>query len=133
MRMDMGLKPNARGLGATIRFALWVQALSALLLAASAFAADKIAGQVLGAGAPIAKSTVTLWSAGAGAPKQLAQTVTGGDGRFTLGADSSVSPDISLYLVAKGGEPAANKGAGDNPAIALISVLGNHPLANVMV
>ena len=55
---------------------------SAILLAVPASAADSIEGQVLGAGAPIAKSTVTLWSASADAPKQLAQTQSGDDGRF---------------------------------------------------
>ncbi len=31
----------------------------------------------------------------------------------------------SLYLVAKGGQSAANKAGGDNPAIALLTVLGS--------
>lgn len=81
-------------------------------LATPAHAADIIEGQVLGAGAPIAKSTVTLWSASADAPKQLAQTQTGDDGRFTLSAEGS--PDGIFYIVAKGGVPAANKSGGDN-------------------
>src|SRR5580704_796991 len=98
-------------------------AISALLSAAPVFAANSIEGKVLGAGGPIAKSTVTLWSASADAPKQLAQTQTGDDGRFTLVAEGS--PDSILYIVAKGGVPAGNKSGGDNPAIALISVLGN--------
>jgi len=89
-------------------------------------------GQVLGGGAPIAKSTVTLWSASADAPKQLGQTQTDDAGRFTLNAQGS--PDsIILYLVAKGGEPAAHKASGDNPSIALISVIGSQPLANVTI
>ena len=77
------------------------------------------------------KSTVTLWSASADAPKQLAQTQTGDDGRFTLVAEGS--PDSILYLVAKGGEPSARKVVGDNPAIALISVLGAKPPAKVTI
>jgi hypothetical protein len=40
-------------------------AVSTLLFAVPAFAADTIEGEVFGGGAPIAKSTVTLWSAGA--------------------------------------------------------------------
>jgi hypothetical protein len=88
-------------------------------------------GQVLGGGAPIAKSTVTLWSASADAPKQLAQTQSNEDGRFTLSGEGS--PDSILYLVATGGRPAANKGSGDNPAIALISVIGNKPPAHVAI
>ena len=129
----MGLQPNARGLGAILRCALLIQAIAVLLLATPALAADDIVGQVLGAGAPIAKSTVTLWSAGANAPTQLAQTQTGEDGRFTISLGGPVSPQHSLYLVARGGEPAANKGAGDNPAIALIAVIGNQPPAKVIV
>jgi len=103
----------------------------AISLAGPAHAADSIEGQVLGGGAPIAKSTVTLWSASADAPKQLAQTQTGDDGRFTLSAEGS--PDGILYIIAKGGEPTANKGGGDNNAIALISVLGGKPPAHVVI
>jgi hypothetical protein len=101
-------------------------------LAAPAFAAD-IAGQVLGAGAPIAKSTVTLWSASADAPKQLAQTQTGDDGRFTLSIEGPAGQDSILYIVAKGGEPTAHKGSGDNPAISLLSVLGSKAPAHVVI
>ena len=86
---------------------------------------------MLGAGAPIAKSTVTLWSASADAPKQLAQTQAGDDGRFTLSAQGS--PDSILYIVAKGGQPAARSGSGDNPAIALMTVLGNNPPPKVTI
>jgi hypothetical protein len=100
-------------------------------LATPAYAADSIEGQVLGGGAPIAKSTVTLWSASADAPKQLAQTQTGDDGRFTLSAEGP--PDSILYLGATGGIPAANKGGGDNSAIALISVVGSKPRAQVVI
>ena len=102
-----------------------------LLFAGQARGADTIVGQVLGGGAPISKSTVTLWSASADAPKQLAQTQAGDDGRFTLSGEGS--PDSILYLVATGGQPAANKGGGDNPAIALISVIGNKPPAHVVI
>src|ERR1700691_2053379 len=83
-------------------------------------AADTIEGTVIGAGAPIIKSTVTLWAATADEPKQLAQTQTGDDGRFTLSGEGS--RDSILYLVAKGGEPTARSGSGDNPAIALLAV-----------
>ena len=111
--------------------ALGALGLAALVTVGTALAADSIEGQVLGAGAPIAKSTVTLWSASADAPKQLAQTQTGDDGRFTLSAEGS--PDSILYIVAKGGVPAGNKGGGDNPAIALISVVGSKPPAQVVI
>jgi hypothetical protein len=124
---------NGRNLGAICRFSIAKLLVSALLFAAPAFAANSIEGQVLGAGAPISKSTVTLWSASADAPKQLAQTQTSDDGRFTLSAEGSRGEDSILYIVAKGGEPTAAKGSGDNPAIALILVIGNKPPANVVI
>jgi hypothetical protein len=55
-----------------------------VVYAAPADAAENINGQVLGAGVPIASSTVTLWAASTDAPKQLAQTRTGADGRFAI-------------------------------------------------
>ncbi len=90
-------------------------------------------GQVLGAGAPIANSTVTLWQAGSGAPRQLAQARSGADGRFSLATPDAPLSEGSLYLVARGGTPAAGKGSGDNPAIALLSVLGPKAPAKVTI
>src|SRR5271154_6233156 len=122
-----------------------------LLLTMSALAADTIKGQVLGGGAPIAKSTVTLWQASADAPRQIAQTKTGDDGRFELrtvgvgsaiavkgkrsGASSAISTasDAIFYLVASGGEAKASKTNGDNPAIALMTVVGSKPPASVVI
>ena len=102
-----------------------------VLMSASIAAAD-LRGQVLGAGAPIANSTVTLWAASDGAPKQLAHAKSGGDGRFTLPA-AAAPQGASLYLVAKGGQATANKGSRDNPAIALMAVLGAKPPAQVTI
>ncbi len=86
--------------------------------------AQSMRGQVLGAGAPIAGATVTLWAASTGAPAELAQTRTGADGRFALDAPGERGKGATLYLVAKGGTPkaAANKGADD--AVALLALLG---------
>ena len=72
----------------------------------------------LGAGAPIA-TRLTLWAASAGAPVQLSRTESGTDGHFTLRFTRAPSGDSNLYLIATGGEPTANKGSGNNPAIAL--------------
>ena len=47
-------------------------AVAGMLSAGSALAA-RLNGQVLGGGAPVANSTITLWAASAGAPKRLAQ------------------------------------------------------------
>src|SRR5262249_52652459 len=90
-------------------------------------------GQVEGGGGPLANSTVTLWSAGAGEPRQLAQARTGSDGRFELGSQETLGTDVTLYLIAKGGEAAASKGSGDNPAIAMLAVLGNTPPPKVVI
>lgn len=103
-----------------------------MVLAGVAFAADSIKGQVLGAGAPIAKSTVTLWEASADAPKKLTETKTNDEGRFEVRAKGA-SKDGILYLVATGGVAKAAKASADNPAIALLSVLGSNPPASVTI
>jgi hypothetical protein len=113
------------------KFPLAALAVSSLFLAGRALAADSIKGQVLGGGAPIAKSTVTLWAAGQDAPKQLSQTTTNEDGRFEVPVKGAAA-DSSLYLVANGGEPKA-RGGGNNPAIALLTVVGSRPPANVVI
>jgi hypothetical protein len=92
--------------------------------------ADTINGQVTGAGAPIEGSTVTLWAAGQGSPTQLAQGQTDDHGRFSLDAGAG---SADLYLVAKGGRPGASAAGGENPAIALISVLGTARPASVVI
>jgi hypothetical protein len=96
-------------------------------------AAVRIEGLVQGGGGALANSTVTLWAASAGRPRQLAQARTNSDGQFELGSQETLGADTILYLVAKGGIPAVNKGGGDNPAIALLSVLGNAPPSKVVV
>ena len=108
----------------------WIVAFALSALSSAPAFADRINGQVLGAGAPIVGSTVTLWAASADAPRQLAQTRTGPDGRFALSGDGK---GAVLYLIAKGGRPAASKASGDNPALALITVLGSKPPARAVV
>src|SRR5262245_43834561 len=56
-----------------------------------AVAAISIEGQVQGGGAPIANSTVTLWSASANAPSQLSQVKTDTNGQFQISVDQSMS------------------------------------------
>jgi hypothetical protein len=93
----------------------------------------RIEGQVQAGGGPLATSTVTLWAASAGEPRQLAQARTNNDGRFELGHQETLGADVILYVVAKGGEAAVKKGAGDNPAAALLAVLGNMPPPKVVI
>ena len=113
--------------------------LAAILLTAGwlvcgpAAAAVRIDGQAQIGGGPLASSIVTLWAASAGAPKQLAQTKTSTDGRFELRSAESPGKDAVLYLVAKGGVPTIKKGSGNNPAIALLTVLGNKRPEKVVV
>jgi hypothetical protein len=116
------------GTSITVAFAI-----SGLLLGGPAYGAADITGQVLGAGAPIANSTVTLWAASAGDPKQLAQTQTGADGRFSLEAPGTAGTDSSLYPIATGGQPTLNKTGENNPAIAFIAVMGATPPPTVTI
>jgi len=99
-------------------------ALGVLVSAVPVSTAGAFNGQVVGGGHPIAGSTVTLYAASASAPKELGRARTGDDGRFALNAASDPGKDAILYLVAQGGTPATHKAAGNNPAIALMSVLG---------
>src|SRR5262252_5798895 len=96
-------------------------------------AAVRIAGQVQAGGGPLVNSTVTLWVANTADPRQLAQTRTDSDGRFQIDSQETIGADDILYLIAKGGEAAVNKGSGDNPAVALLSVIGNTPPSTVVI
>jgi hypothetical protein len=108
-------------------------ALFALLCSVSPSGADTVQGTVIGGGGPIAGSTVTLMAASAQEPKPLGQAQTNNDGRFSLNFDRTSSPEEVLYIIARGGEPAPHKGGGNNPAIALLSVIGSKPPAHVTV
>jgi hypothetical protein len=96
-------------------------------------AAGTLNGKVLGGGQPISNSTVTLWAASAGAPAELGQARTGADGSFTLNSTDPADKDATLYLTAMGGQPKANVQGGDNPAIALMTVIGSKPPATVTI
>src|SRR5215468_11406185 len=108
-------------------------AIGSLLSAMSALGAVSLKGEVLSGGGPVANSTVTLWAATAAAPAQLGQARTGADGRFTIAATADPPREATMYLVAKGGTPATNKAGGDNPAVALIGVVGAKPPPTVTI
>jgi hypothetical protein len=95
-----------------------------------AAAAFRIGGQVQAGGGAVANSTVTLWAASAGEPKQLAQTQTSSDGHFQLATDET---NVSLYLIAKGGHATVKTGGDNNPAIALLTVLGSARPGKVVI
>jgi len=107
-------------------------ALASTLFSVPAFAID-LKGQVLGGGQPIGNSTVTLWAAGAGAPALLGQTRSGADGSFTLNSTDPADKDAILYLTANGGQPKISAQDGDNPAIALMAVIGSRPPGTVTI
>jgi hypothetical protein len=129
----MGFGKQVLNLEMARRLLLAAFALFSLTFARLAYAAGNIEGRVLGAGTAIAKSTVTLWSASADAPKQLAQAQTSDDGHFTLSFTGPSSGAEVLYIIAKGGNSKAHKGSGDNPAIAMLSVIGSTPPARVTI
>src|SRR5262249_10996753 len=106
-------------------------ALVSAVLCSTADAAT-IAGQVLGGGAPIVNSMVTLFAASAGNPQQLGQAPTAPNGPFSISAPS-VPGGSPLYLAAKGGRSAATPSSGENPAIALIASVGAQPPAKVTI
>jgi DNA-binding beta-propeller fold protein YncE len=95
--------------------------------------AHGFSGKVLGGGAPIAGSTVTLWAAGSGAPRKVGQTQTGKDGAFSMDVPAPSAGDVTLYVTAQGGKPGADKAHRENPAIALLAVLGDKPPARAIV
>jgi ethanolamine utilization protein EutQ (cupin superfamily) len=102
------------------------------LASGRAQAADAISGHVLGAGSPIEGATVTLYTAGTGAPQQLAHGKADANGAFKLDA-SHASPDAVLYVVAKGGTPKAAAAKGANDAVALMTLLGTARPKAVMI
>ncbi|MGO9427701.1 hypothetical protein, partial [Rhodoblastus sp.] len=110
---------------------LWTAAL--IGLGAGPAAAEALDGQVIAGGQPVAGSTVTLWAAGAGAPQQLAQAQSDAGGHFAFSSTGAAGPDASLYLIAKGGHSAADKTSGDNPALALMTVVGAKPPSHVAI
>ncbi len=117
----------------TIQFSAVAVLLVFLGAASSANATNTIEGQVLGAGKPIAGSSVTLWAASHDAAQQLGKTQTGEDGRFSLTAADQDSTAI-LYLIAKGGRGAsAPQQRAENPATALISIIGRTRPAHIVI
>ena len=123
-----------------VLFALFILAAGALLGFAAALGkfafgqadeakvtaqAGQFQGKVMGAGSPIAGSTVTLYAAGDGAPTQVAQGKSGDDGTFKLDVRAVGKADGKvLYLVARGGTPKAAADKGANDAVALLALLG---------
>src|SRR5208283_2393906 len=75
----------------------------------------------------------TLWEAGSNEPKKLAEAKTNDQGQFEIRSTAARGTDSFLYLVATGGVPKAQKSSADNPAIVLLTVLGNKPPDKVVI
>src|SRR5215472_16303693 len=112
------------------KLTLTVLIASVVFMAGHAFADETIKGQVLGGGAPVGISTVTLWEASAVAPKQLAQAKTDNEGHFQIRA-AGHKTDTSLYLLATGGVPKGKSSA--NQYVVLLAVVGSKPPAQVII
>jgi streptogramin lyase len=110
--------------GISTLFAVLALIAQSLVSAAPVKSAPVLNGQVVGAGYPIADATVTLYAAGVGAPTELGRARSGDDGRFAIKRAGDPGKDAVLYVIAKGGTVVTNRAAGNNPAIALMSVLG---------
>lgn len=88
-------------------------------------AAVRIEGRAQAGGGPLASATVTLGAASASEPRQLAEVTSGSDGRFELASQETIGPGVVLYVIAGGGN--------GNPALAMLSVLGNEPPAKIVI
>ena len=106
-------------------------AIAWLMVAGGAPCRAQVSGRVTGSGEPISNATVTLWAASAGAPSKLGQGKTGSDGRFSIKPSGGRPEGSVLYLIAKGGVPHGQKT--ENPAIALLAVLGTEAPTSVTV
>ena len=108
-------------------------AISVALMSVSALAADRIDGRVEANGAPISGADVTLWLAGPGAPRKVAEAKTNDEGSFDLAFANGRGDAGVLYLIAAGGESKLTAGKGPNPATTLMATLGTKPPARVTI
>ena len=68
-----------------------------------------------------------------GRTPQFGQAKTDANGQFSLSTTAAPAAGASLYLVATGGKSAVNKSGTDNPAIALLAVVGGKAPAKVTI
>jgi streptogramin lyase len=107
--------------------------ISVALMSVTALAAERIEGRVETGGAPIAGADVTLWLAGSGAPRKLADTKTNDEGSYDLPSTDGSSDAGVFYLIAAGGESKLTAGKGPNPATTLMATLGTSPPKRVTI
>ncbi len=100
---------------------------AAAVISFGASAGAAMEGRVASGDIPIAGATVTFWEAGPAAPTQVGTATTAADGSFSLDA-SAPSGDGIAYLIARGGRAGTG---GNNPAIALMTILGRDVPARI--
>ncbi len=91
-----------------------------------------LGGRVQAGGKAVSGSTVIAYAAGAGAPAKLGEAKTDAQGAFTLSLGAAPAGS-SVYIVAKGGTPAARPDRTNNAALAFLAVLGATPPRSVTI
>jgi len=109
---------HGRSIGITIALLLFTG-----ILSASVSAMDRIGGNVVGGGKPIAQAEITAWVAGTGMPHKLATTQSNEEGSFDLTWDGDNKRDGVLYLVARA----------PNPSITMMAALGTAPDTRITI
>lgn len=84
---------------------------------------ENISGKVLSAGSPIQSATVTMYSAGTGAPVQISQVTSNDYGEFTI--SYSKSSDDIFYIIAKDGKLSDAVNTTSKNSLTLLTLLGN--------
>ncbi|WP_078085485.1 hypothetical protein [Microbulbifer mangrovi] len=110
-----------------------VCAMVSTLTANGVSAAVAIEGKVEALAKPVSAAAVTLWWAGPGPAKQLAQTKTDNDGRFTLRADTANSDKGVFYVTSVGGEGQTTAQQSPGDALQLMAILGTEPPSRVTI
>jgi len=83
----------------------------------SGSATGRMEGGVVGAGRPIALADVSVWMAGAGTPRKLAETKSDQDGAFDLAVTVPEAGNGTIYIVARA----------PNQSVIMMATLGKIP------
>ena len=75
---------------------------------------------------------MTAYAAGAGAPAKLGEAKSDAQGAFKLSLGAAPAGS-SVYVVARGGTPEARPDRSNNPALALLAILGATPPKSVTI
>ena len=90
-------------------------------------------GQVQAGHSAIVGSTVTLWSAGEDAPKQIGHTQTDSRGLFRINAPAQADKGRIYYVLVQGGRSVHDQNHGENHNIAMLALLGSQLPSRVVI